>query len=145
MYSVLVKDRLLLLQSLTRALCGDAHLSLEGDLSACKRDLLAIRDASEEETTVLKRHTRQTSGLEHHFVVLPLEPDTVETIARGILPRVGLRKCVWHIQIEKHGVLQFVAYDSFQNAGVVGTAIDEKRLAELVQGRALLGYQRHIP
>src|SRR5438270_13644835 len=111
MFSVLVKDRLILLQSLVRALSGDAHLSLEGDLPPVKSDLLSIRDASEEEMAVLKRNTLQTSGVQHHFVVLPIEPDTAETIARSILPRVGPRNRVWHIQIEKHGVLQFVAYN----------------------------------
>jgi len=105
---------------------------------------LSIRDASEEETTVLKKNTLLALGSEHDFVILPLEPNTVEVIAREILPRVGLRHRVWHIQIEKHGELQFASYDNFQDAVVVGNAIDNQLLIDLIELRALRSYQQYI-
>src|SRR5579859_4895074 len=102
MYILLPKNRLLLVQSLARALHGDAHISLEGDLSRCRVDLMAIRGASDQETEVLKMNTRSPT---HDFVVLPLGADTIDAIATRILPRVGIARYVWHIQIEKQGAL----------------------------------------
>lgn len=140
MFTLLPKNRLVLVQSLVHALCGDAHISLEGDLSRCREDLTAIRGASGQETTILKMNTLSPA---HDFIVLPLETDTLDAIATGILPRIGIARHVWHIQMEKQGALQFAAYDNFDTASV-GELIPEVLLAELVQRQALRSYHRDL-
>jgi len=139
MYFLLPKDRLILVQSLTRALCGDAHISLEGDLSRCITNLRVIRDASAHPTATLRMNT--LSAARHDFVVLPLEVDTLDAITTRILPRIGLAQHVWHIQIEQHGVLQFASYDSFESVAL-SDSMPEELLLELMQQHALRGYSR---
>jgi hypothetical protein len=64
--------------------------------------------ASRDETRTLKRNT--TSPIQD-FVILPLEPDSV----RPIIVAVGgtVPNSILHIQIEKHGMIQFGLYDCF--------------------------------
>lgn len=143
MYALQVRDRLALMQALVCALCGDAWLSLEGDLSRGKADLLAIRGAVEQETSQLRKNTFAVSHGPHDFLVVPLEVDTVETIAHSILPRLGVARHVWHIGIEKGGELQFIAYDNFDSASLLSQAIGEDLLQTLVQNRILRGYSSH--
>ena len=87
-------------------LAGDAHISFEGDLSSFR--LSKIPGTSEEETAALKRNTLRPV---QEFVVVPLERSLIADILRAIGGAVPRK--ILHIQIEKHGVLEFGAYDNF--------------------------------
>ena len=100
-----VIDKRRLLSAMMEELAGEAHISLEGDLSAMS--FSSIPGASKEETGALKRSTRWPK---QDFVVLPLEATT-----EAILLAVGgtVPNSVVHVQIEKSGLLEFAAYDNF--------------------------------
>ena len=107
-YSVVTRKASLLLNLVLEHFCGGAHLSFEGDLSQC--DTSVLRDCSFTPTDVLRRNTVQPLG---DFVIIPLDPDTKDTLLKSVLPRVGLRSRINHIQIEKDGRRLFGAYDNF--------------------------------
>ena len=91
---------------------------------------------------MLKKNTLAAIGIVHDFIVVPIEPDTVEAIARGILPRVGIAHHVWHIGIEKQGTLQFITFDNFDSASIVGDALPEDyrwRLYSNVPSEGIVG------
>lgn len=116
-----VKKALRLLDAVTERYCPGGLVSLEGDLSRC--DFSAIRSHRKEETDVLKR---QTISPVQDFVVMPLERDTIEIVKRKVFRRVGIRRYVDHIQMEKAGRLVFAAYDQF----VAGCVWIEARFGE---------------
>ena len=83
-------------------------LSLEGDLS--HYDLTRIPDASGEPTEVLRRNT---IAPKQDFIILPVTPTTFETISRQVLPQVGLKHRILHVQIASDDRLVLGAYDAF--------------------------------
>ena len=87
-------------------LAGDARISLEGDLSHCRftEDVIVSRD----ETDLLKRNTL---WLRQDFVVLRLTPETVASIFKQVMA-AGLKRAIIHVQIERHGLLTFVAFEA---------------------------------
>lgn len=89
-------------------LAGDAHLSLEGDLSATK--VRHVAGSSEDETAILKRNTIWPV---QDFVVLPLEADLIRAIIAGMGGTVP--RGILHIQIEKCGQLELGLYDNFDS------------------------------
>ena len=101
-----VKDKRRLLLVLMEELAGDAHVSFEGDLK--RSTLLSIPGASKEPTVTLKRNTIWP---EQDFVIVPLEP----SMSGRIIAAIGgtVPRTIFHIQIEKAGVLQFSACDNF--------------------------------
>ena len=86
----------------------DCLLSLEGDLSHC--DTAHVPGASSEPTDVLRR---STISPKQEFIVLPVTAETRETISREVLPQVGLKNRVLHVQVASGGRLVLGAYDSF--------------------------------
>jgi hypothetical protein len=87
----------------------DAFISFEGELQ--NFNLRSFEGASELETAVLKRNTiwpRQD------FLIFPLKTSIGQMVLRAISGAVPRK--ILHIQIEKNGVLQFCAYDSFDPA-----------------------------
>ena len=104
-----VRDKRKFLIAAMAELAGDAHLSLEGDLSATQ--VLDLAGASGNETAVLKR---STTWPVQDFVVLPLETDLITTIVASIGGTVP--RGVLHFQIEKRGQLQLGLYDGFRPA-----------------------------
>ncbi len=102
-----VRDKAAFLHRLMAELAGDARISLEGDLSRCRfPDNLVV---SREEDGLLKRNTvvpRQT------FVVLRLTPEAVAPIFHEVMA-AGLKRAIVHVQIERNGVLELMAYDNF--------------------------------
>jgi hypothetical protein len=96
------------MKSLVEAFCGDAHLSLEGDLSNLRwtgRLLPNPRIG-----VLLQRHTFWPK---QDYAILPLEEGTLVEIKESVLPVVGLAEQVIHVQIEQHRELVFGAYDEF--------------------------------
>jgi hypothetical protein len=118
------KNQLLL--RVMKQLAGDAEISFEGDLHSLS--LLSALGASTEETDLLKR---STNWPRQDFVILPLEPDTIQSIQRamgGTIP-----KSVLHIQIAKAGRLEFGAYDQFHPGALFfGEALSSGFLDALV-------------
>lgn len=107
-YNLEVRRPVPFMCALIDAFCGDAHLSLEGDLSK-----LRWSQPVEPNLCISAVLRRQTAEPKQDYVVLPLEPETVAEIKRDVLPVVGVRRRVPHVQIEKHGKLVFGAYDGF--------------------------------
>lgn len=107
-YSLEVRRPVPLMNALIEAFCGDAHLSLEGDLS--KLNWAGNAPTHPRISAVLRR---QTSWPKQDFAVLPLEWETIFEIKRSVLPVVGLAKRIAHVQIEQRRELVFGAYDEF--------------------------------
>ena len=101
-----VEDKHRLLAAVAQKLAGNAHVSLEGDLSVF--NLAILPGASDSETDALKRNTIWPK---QDFLVFPLELHTFEEIFRRLSYRVPGR--IIHIQIERGGILEFGAYDRF--------------------------------
>ena len=87
-------------------LAGNAHLSLEGDLSATK--VFQLPGTSVDETAILKRNTTWPA---QDFWVVPLETDLIKAIIAAIGGTVP--RGILHIQIEKDGQLELGLYDNF--------------------------------
>lgn len=128
------RDKPGLLRAMMRALAGDARISFEGDLSRCVfADNLT---ASADETEAL---CRQTVVPKQDFVVLPLELDTVQPILDVVLPGRRYLDDIIHIQIERHGQLQFGSYDNFHRecvvcyAGVETTLLDQLKSSGVIR------------
>jgi hypothetical protein len=124
------KDRMALLTAMLHELCGNAHVSFEGDLS--KLDFSVIPGSTTEENETLKRATLLP---ELNFMIVPLEINTIPLI----LDQLVLSKStdLWidliHIQMEKNGIIEFAAYDNFHPDCVVsGSRISEALLERLV-------------
>jgi hypothetical protein len=127
-----VHDKPGVLHRLMAELAGDAHISLEGDLSQCRfSDDLVI---SREEVGLLKRHTLAPS---QDFVVLRLTSETIVPIYRQVMA-AGLKHAIIHVQIERNGVLEFGAYDNFHpNCVMTGPAIGVEVLEDLKSENAV--------
>jgi len=117
-------------------LAGNAHISLEGDLSSCRLtdDLVATRD----ETTILKRNT---VAPRQGFVVLRLTPENAGPIFQQVMA-AGLKRAIIHVQIERDGVLELGAYDHFHPECVVtGPGISRTLLEELKNADVLRDFK----
>src|SRR5262245_19152181 len=113
-YWPIARDKPGLLIAMMRLLKGDAHISLEGNLSRCV--FPSALNPSFEETDALRR---QTIYPKQDFVVLPLPPESIRPILDVILPENRYLKDVYHIQIERCGKLQFGSYDQFHAECIV--------------------------
>ena len=106
-----VRDKRRFLVAVFQQLAGSAFVSFEGDLSGTT--LVGATGASGDETEVLKRNTLWPK---QDFVVLPLEAETIGSIAAavgGTVPR-----SILHIQVEKDGRLELGLYDNFAPKGM---------------------------
>jgi hypothetical protein len=135
-YWLNVRDKLGLLHRLMVEFVG-GRMSLEGDLSKCKfGDDLVV---THEEVGILKRSTLYPR---QDFVVLRLEPATIESIFKQI-KAAGLSRAIIHVQIEYEGVLQLGAYDNFHSdcvvtgPGVTGAALSELKSKCILRDFAL--------
>ncbi len=131
-----------LIEAMMDVLCGDAQISLEGDLSPAAHALEAIPDRRDEPTEVLRRDVLWPR---QDFVILPLEWDTIQPIKETILNRLSLGEGVLHMRIAKAGAFQFGAYDLDNHPSalfVAGDAVPESALKQMVSRRLLRGYER---
>ena len=139
-HQIEVRKKTEFLHRLMLELAGNAHLSLEGDLSRCwlTDDLAPNRN----ETAVLKRNT--TAPVQD-FVVLRLTRETVDPIFKQVVA-AGLKRAIIHVQIERDGVLELGAYDHFQReCVVVGPGISPALLDELTKTNVLWGFKAAAP
>jgi hypothetical protein len=124
-----VRDKNQLLLEVMKELAGDAHISFEGDLASYS--FTSIEGTNNAESAILHRHT-----LSHDFVMLPLEPATIKRIISAIGGTIA--RSIIHVQIEKHGKLQFGAYDNFHPECLYfGDAISSSLIDKLVSLRLL--------
>jgi hypothetical protein len=135
-YSLVVKKTIELLNVLIEEFCGDAHISFEGDLSTC--DLGEIRDVSFEPTAILPRNTIWP---QQDYVIVSLEVNTKDILAKRTFPKIGLRKKVLHVMIEKEGKLVFGAYDNFHLDCVGISDVDEVLLESLIEKKIIRQYE----
>jgi hypothetical protein len=89
---------------------SECFLSLEGDLS--RIDTMAITGAAHAATTLLRRNT---TWPEQQFVIFPVTADTTDVICKRVLPQVGLKHHVLHVQVASCGRLVLGAFDKFHN------------------------------
>lgn len=120
-------------------LAGNAHVSFEGELDRLK--LLNVAGASQEPTDVLKRNILWPK---QDFVIIPLEPH----MSRSVTSAIGgtVPNAIIHIQIEKDGLLQFGAYDSFHPESIVfGPAVTPKIVELLVRQKIIRPFAERRP
>ena len=135
--SLTVKRKVPLLIALVQAFCGDAHISLEGDLSELRWDGPMEPDPAV--ATILRRNTVWPL---QDFAVLPLESDSTHKIIRDVLPHVGVKRRVAHIQIEKQRSLVFGAFDWFyERHAWVSETVGTSLLDTLVKEGTLVSYE----
>ena len=111
-YDLEVRRPITVLDAVIDLFCGNARMSLDGDLSKCNArniPIVAYAPIGKLEGQGIDR----TVATEGRFIVFPLEESTIDLIKRQVLPKVGLRKRINHIQIEKDGKLVFGAFDIF--------------------------------
>src|SRR5262245_43183850 len=135
-----VRDKPAFLHRLMVEFAGEAHVSLEGDLSSCRfpDELVVARD----ETSVLKRGTLVPR---QDFAVLRLTPETIEPIFEQVMT-AGLRRAIIHVQIERNGTLELGAYDNFHPECVVtGPGVSPELLDELMKKHVLREFERAVP
>ena len=139
-YNLVVKRPVQLVTLLIERLCGNAEMSLEGDLSFIHTQHLP--SSSTEPTNLLPRSTIQPDV---GFIIVPLECSSKERLIRSILPQAGLRTRIYHIQIQKNGERMFAAYDRFDADCVwLGAWAEEVWLTTLVQADILHSYTRLV-
>jgi hypothetical protein len=137
MYYLKVRRPVPFMVSLVEAFCGDAHMSLEGDLSNLR---WSGRRQVDPRIGVLLR--RNTLWPKQDYVILPLEEDTLVEIKERVLPVVGLAKKVLHVQIEQHRESVFGAYDEFDDDCVwVASRVGPEFLDRLKQDGCLRSYE----
>jgi hypothetical protein len=114
LYWIEPRDKPALLRAMMKVLAGGARISFEGDLSRCEFPPFLQPSAVETQTLC-----RACIVPKLDFVALPLEPDTVEPILDVVLPGRRYLDDIIHIQIERHGEIEFGSYDNFQHDCVV--------------------------
>jgi len=130
-----VCDPGLFLQRLLRELATGTRLSLEGELSTCNFDERIV--VSRQPVEKLPRNTNSPLL---DFVVLALEPSGVEQVLSEI-SRMGLRRRIVHVQVERDGILEVGAYDNFHSECVTtGPAIRPGMLTQLRDAGVIRGF-----
>jgi hypothetical protein len=76
---LITKNKQALLAAMMNVLCGNAHISLEGDLSKC--DFSGISGITSIEMQCL---TRTTLWPKQDFIIIPLEQNTIQPILTQI-------------------------------------------------------------
>jgi hypothetical protein len=134
-YWVDVRRPIEFLSAVLEAFCGQARLSLEGDLEALRG--VSLPGASRDETSCLRRNTIWPK---QDFIVVPLVREILPTLV-ALCSRLGLRRRVLHVQIEDGGALVFGAYDQFDPSCVwVSARFGESELQRLVQHGVIASY-----
>jgi len=132
-----IRDKPAFLLAAMRLLAGGAHVSFEGDLSGC--DFSLILESSSQETRTLLRNT---AFPRKDFLILPLEPQTIDVVMKSVPPADLVRK-VHHIQIEKGGRLELGVYDQFHpDTSWVGEAFSAELLDSLRAKTILRSWER---
>jgi hypothetical protein len=136
-FSVQVKMPIEFLRHLIAYIKGDAIMSMEGDLSRCSFD--EIEGYQTEFVGPLKKITLWSTG-RHDFGVLPLNDTNRGKVIESILPRIGVKSHVWHIEIAQNGVKIFGAYDYFESV-ILDHRIGEGILQTMQNEGIVIGYK----
>lgn len=104
---------------------GKSRISFEGSFP--EAEFLSIPGASTAKDAILVKHTAQPRS---SFVIFPLDEQSAGIIVRSVLPRIGLRHSVHHIQIEKDDVVVLATYDNLNDCWLAPT-VEESELAKL--------------
>lgn len=116
----------------------DCFLSLEGHLS--RMDVTLIPGPSLEPTSLLPRSCLAPTI---DFVILPVTSDTLETVCRHILPKIGLKHEVNHVQIASEARIVLSAYDNFHRELVwIDRSIGEDALESMRRSGVIGWYDR---
>jgi hypothetical protein len=133
---IITKDITTLLTAMLHELCGNAHISFEGDLS--KHNFSFIPGIMSVETEVLKR---ATFFPKQDFIIVPLETNTIPLILDQLMRSKDVWRDIIHIQIERNGIIEFGAYDNFHPDCVVsGSNISRTLLEKLVSEGAIQSF-----
>jgi hypothetical protein len=147
-YLLFPKSKLGLLLAMSEILCGNAFISLEGDLSQVAMAIRTIPGHTSLESSVLRRQTIEPL---QDFFILPLEWNTIDQLQDTILKQVGVGSHLLHAQIAKNGCRQFGAYDlddwgpGMQALCSVTSVVPEPTLKQLVSRKILRYYEGWTP
>jgi hypothetical protein len=136
-YTINIKRAGPFLEWAVSALSGDANISFEGSFPIQLFDHIPGARTSPDE--VLKR---QTFYPETDFLILPLRNETKEIILKSVLPRIGLRQNVYHIQVEQHGRLVLEIIDNLQHCWL-GANIQQHELVTLKDNSVIRSFMEH--
>jgi hypothetical protein len=115
----------------------DAYLSLEGDLSHLSCGLLT--PIATEPNSVLRRNTIWPK---EDFAIFAVTDETREPLTRSLLPQVGVRSHVMHVQLASAGQLVCGAYDQFDESCVwVDSSFGEQALRALHNAHVIDSYE----
>jgi hypothetical protein len=109
-FCIQVRKPIEFLSRLMTHIAGDIVMSMEGDLSRCSFD--ELEGCKTEPVQPLKKITLLATG-RHDFIVVFLNETNRKKLIESILPRIGLRTHVWHIEIAQNGMKVFGSYDNF--------------------------------
>ena len=115
----------------------DCYLSLEGELSRC--DPALVCGASRDPSALLRRNSTWPV---QDFLILPVTAESTEIICHRILPQVGLKHRVIHVQLASAGRLVVAAYDNFDRECVwIDQEIGKDVIVSLVEAGTVGWYQ----
>ena len=137
-FDLRVREPVTFVQTTLRHSRKDCLLSLEGDLS--RFDAHLVSGASSEPSELLARNTIAPVL---DFVILPITAATLDTVCQQVLPQVGLKHRVVHVQVASEGCLVFGAYDHFHRESVwIAVGIGEACITTLLDNGVVGWYQR---
>jgi hypothetical protein len=118
---------------------GEALMSMEGDLSRCCFD--EFEGYRSEPIPPFKKNTIWASG-RHDFAVITINEANKDKVIKSLLPRIGLRMHVWHIEIAQNGIKLFGSYDNFDPECVwLDRSFGEEIVQAMLNERIILGYE----
>ncbi len=138
-YSINVRLPIDFLSKLIMNIDGDAIMSLEGDLSRCSFD--DLEDCKTEPFPPLKKYI-SSSNKSYDYVAIPLNETNRRILIMSLLPRIGLRKHVAHIEIAQNDTKLFGSYDCFHPDCVwLDKDIGERLLQSMLNEKNILNYK----
>jgi hypothetical protein len=118
---------------------GDAFMSMEGDLSRCS--LEEFEGFGAEPIPPLKKITLAASG-RHDFAVISINEANKKRLIESLLPRIGIRANVWHIEIARNGIKIFGSYDNFHPECVwLDQSLGEEMVKTMLNEKVILGFE----
>lgn len=135
-YWITPRDKLRLLDELLKLLVGEAQISFEGNLSRCN-----LRGLEEHRISPFGELHRINKEPGSNFVAFALNNESIEAIARKLLNEECALHAIEHIQIQKHGELQVLIGDYFDEECIsVGPLISVESLARLLSEGVIVDY-----
>jgi hypothetical protein len=133
-YKLVVNETIKLMEAMLQEFAENGRLSLEGVLKYL--NLKRLHNISRWPDGALRRNSSESTD---DFVIIPLDSATVQFLIKSVLPSVGIRRRIVHVQIEQNGRLVFGAYDWF-HPECVWVKVSEEILKNLKEGGILRSY-----